>query len=111
MRNKILILGLLLGHGGCGGRGPTSNGLRAPATPWLFPGLLEHLPSVTGLRLSGAGDGVDLVFDEGAWVVAQRFNYPANDKQLFQLLNQLGEARLIEKKTALSKHHASVRAA
>ena len=50
----------------------------------------------------------DLVLDNGVWVVAQRFNYPVNDKQLFQLLDQLGKARLIEKKTTLSKHHAAL---
>ena len=107
MRNKILILGLLLGMGVAVVVDQRQR-FETPATNWLFPGLLEKLPSVTKLRLSEAGDGVDLVLDNGAWVVAQRFNYPANDKQLFQLLNQLGEARLIEKKTALSKHHAAL---
>ena len=107
MRNKILILGLLLGMGVAVFVDQRQR-FETPATSWLFPGLLEKLPSVTKLRLSEAGDGVDLVLDNEAWVVAQRFNYPANDKQLFQLLNQLGEARLIEKKTALSKHHAAL---
>lgn len=107
MRNKILILGLILGMG-VAVVVDQQQRFEAPATPWLFPDLLEHLPSVTGIRLSGAGDGVDLVFDKGAWVVAQRFNYPVNDKQLFELLNKLSKARLIEKKTALSKHHATL---
>ena len=107
MRNKILIVGLLFGMGVAIALDQRQR-FEAPAMRWLYPGFLERLPSVTGLRLSKAGDGVDLVFDNGTWVVAQRFNYPVNDKPLFQLLDQLGRARLIEKKTALSKHHGAL---
>lgn len=107
MRNKLLIFGLL-SLMGVAVVVDQRQRFEAPATRWLYPGLLESLPLVTGLRLSEAGDGVDLVFDNGAWVVAQRFNYPVNDKQLFELLNQLGKARLLEKKTALSRHHAAL---
>ena len=107
MRNKVLILGLLLGMGVAVVVDQRQR-FETPVMRWLYPGFLESLPLVTGLRLSKAGDGVDLVLDNGVWVVAQRFNYPVNDKQLFQLLDQLGKARLIEKKTTLSKHHAAL---
>ena len=104
MRIKFLVVGLLLAMGIAVAM-DQRDGFEAPIASWLYPGLLESLTSVTGVRIARAGQGVELVYEDGQWVVAQRFNYPLNQKQLSRLLNQLGDARLVEKKTALPKHH------
>lgn len=107
MRIKFLVLGLLLGMGLAVAIDQRDR-FEAPAASWLYPGLLESLTSVTGIRIARADQVVDLAFKDGQWVVAQRFNYPLNQKQLSRLLNQLGEARLVEKKTTQAKHHGSL---
>ena len=107
MRIKIFVWGLLLSMGIAVGI-DQSDRFQAPAASWLYPGLLENLTTVTAVRISQASEGVDLVFKNGQWSVAQRFNYPLNQKQLSKVLNQLSQARLVEKKTAMAKNHADL---
>ncbi len=107
MRNKVLVLGLLLGMG-IAIVVDQRQRFDVVTARWLYPGLVDSFAAVTGLRIAKASEVVDLAFDNGRWVVVQRFNYPVNDQRLSQLLDQLGTARLLEKKTALAQHHAAL---
>lgn|GEM_PF-1395345 len=86
---------------------------RAPAPPasarssgnareYFLPGLRDHLNDVTAVRVrAGGGKLVARVERRGDhWVVASRYDYPADETQLRGTLIGLADARRVEPKTS-----------
>ena len=71
----------------------------------VLPGLENALNSVTEVRITGAG-GVHTTIDKGArrWVVHERA-YPADSGKLRKLLIDLGELKIVERKTRLAQNY------
>ena len=67
----------------------------------LFTALKSKLAEVGKIELRTSGDNlaVELLRKDGKWVVANRFDYPADFKQVDTMINDLAEAKLIEAKT------------
>lgn len=71
----------------------------------VLPGLANQLNSVTEVRISAAG-GVRTTLDRGAkrWLVSERA-YPADSGKLRKLLIDLGDLKVIERKTRLARNY------
>ncbi len=71
----------------------------------VLPGLENALNSVTEVRITGAG-GVHTIIDKGArhWLVRER-GYPADSGKLRQLLIELGDLKIVERKTRLARNY------
>ncbi len=71
----------------------------------VLPGLESALNSVTEVRLSGAG-GVRTTLDKGTthWIVRER-GYPADSGKLRKLLIDLGNLKIVERKTRLAQNY------
>ena len=71
----------------------------------VLPGLENALNSVTEVRITGAG-GVHTTIDKGArhWMVRER-GYPADLGKLRKLLIDLGELKIVERKTRLAQNY------
>src|SRR5690606_15209121 len=68
----------------------------------LLPGLTENLNDVERVTLVKAGGETVATLERGesGWTVAERQGYPADTPKLRQALIALGEARIVERKTA-----------
>jgi hypothetical protein len=68
----------------------------------LFPTLAGELDSVTGIdiRKGGAAPNVSVRKTGSQWTVAQRADYPADLTKVRKLLIALGDAKVVEEKTA-----------
>lgn len=68
----------------------------------LFPTLGPELDTVTQMSITkgSAAPAVTLHKTDGRWTVAQRGDYPADVAKLRRLLLALGDAKIIEEKTA-----------
>ena len=71
----------------------------------VLPGLENRLNSVTEVRISAAG-GVHTALRKGArrWMVSERA-YPADSGKLRKLLIDLGNLKIVERKTRLAKNY------
>ena len=71
----------------------------------VLPGLESALNSVTEVRITGAG-GVHTTIDKGTtlWMVRER-GYPADSGKLRKLLIDLGELKIVERKTRLAQNY------
>lgn len=71
----------------------------------VLPGLENSLNSVTEVRITGAG-GVHTTIDRGAkrWIVRER-GYPADSGKLRKLLIDLGDLKIVERKTRLARNY------
>ena len=71
----------------------------------VLPGLENALNSVTEVRITGAG-GVHTTIEKGArrWLVRER-GYPADLGKLRQLLIELGNLKVVERKTRLAQNY------
>jgi len=65
----------------------------------LLPGLAGELASLDRVQVRGLDHSVELVRRDNIWRVAERYDYPAKFEQLSDLLDQLSQAKLIERKT------------
>ncbi len=72
----------------------------------LVAGLSDAVNSVTRVRLEDGRGSVTLERGESGWHIAERGGYPADLTQLRRKLLALGEAQLIEKKTANPENYA-----
>ncbi len=72
----------------------------------LVAGLSDAVNSVTRVRLEDGRGSVTLERGESGWHIAERGGYPADLTQLRRKLLALGEAQLIEKKTANPDNYA-----
>jgi hypothetical protein len=68
----------------------------------LVPGLREHVNDVSKLAFTGANNQPIVTLERGGsgWKVAQKGGYPADLGKLRDFLLKLGDANLIEQKTA-----------
>lgn len=68
----------------------------------VLPGLAGRLDEVVGITMTGAGRErlVTLAADDDGWRVAELGGYPAETGRINGLLIALGEARIVEEKTA-----------
>jgi uncharacterized protein DUF4340 len=68
----------------------------------LLPVIAQELGSVTevDIRKGGASPAVTLHRAAGGWTVAQRADYPADAAKVRRLLISLGDAKIVETKTA-----------
>lgn len=74
----------------------------------LLPGLAGELASLDRVQVRGLDHSVELVRRDNIWRVAERYDYPAKFEQLSDLLDQLSQAKLIERKTARVESHDSL---
>lgn len=67
----------------------------------LLPGFTERIAALEGLEIRVAGDTpvVTLQRRDGAWEVAQRPGWPANEREISRALFRLAETRRVEPKT------------
>ncbi len=86
--------------------GPSAGG----APELLLPGLTERLNDVERVTLVRAGNETVATLEPGesGWTVAERDGYPADTPKLRQALIALGEARLVERKTANETLHERI---
>jgi Domain of unknown function (DUF4340) len=68
----------------------------------LYPELKQQLDAVKGVRIYKAGDvrAVELMRQDGGWVVSERAGYPADESKLRKLLRSLADAKVYEEKTS-----------
>lgn len=76
----------------------------------VFPGLAGELSSVSAvsLRKDSPTPGVMLHKTGNVWTVAERADYPADLSKLRKLLMSLGDAKIIEEKTADPQRFPSI---
>lgn len=76
----------------------------------LLPGLAAELDSVTGiaLRKGAAAASASLHKSADGWSVAERGDYPADASKVRKLLLSLGDAAVVEEKTAEPANYATI---
>ncbi len=76
----------------------------------LYPQLQDRIADIVEIRIQGGSasqhEMINLMRQDEAWVIKQRFNYAADHEQLTAMVQALALARLTEKKTKLAKHYA-----
>lgn len=68
----------------------------------LYPDLKSKINNITSLTVTRAGpeNPVEIRKDADSWVVASRDNYPLDIAKLRQLLLQIADAKIVERKTS-----------
>lgn len=87
---------------------PSRTGRDASVEPTVFlPGLSDRVNELEQVRITnnGGADVVTLEREEGGWVVAELYRYPADWSVLRPLLANLSQAEVIEVKTANSNYY------
>ncbi|HEY5665468.1 MAG TPA: DUF4340 domain-containing protein [Gammaproteobacteria bacterium] len=112
-RKNLLILSLIAGVcivlAVAGRLGDGSGPIAGESAGTLFlQGLTRDLDQVDQILIDGPGSErlVSLDRTEAGWVVAELGNYPAERTQINGLLIALGEARILEEKTADPEFHS-----
>ena len=65
----------------------------------LFPGLDRQINNVTKIVVSGQGKMVELVKDNGQWVLASSWHYPALVNKVRAAVINLSELKILDEKT------------
>ena len=78
---------------------PAANGPVA-----LFPGI--NIAELDQIEMKSRGNTVTLVLKDSQWRVQEKAGYPADTSDLSELVNQLGKAKLQEKKTSRPENFA-----
>ncbi len=88
---------------------PSSEG-RDEASSWLVPALLDHVNDVSKIVVTGADNKTLATLERGAsgWVLAEKGGYAADTGKLREFLLKLGDAKLIEQKTANPEKYATL---
>src|SRR5690606_9901598 len=91
-------------------REPTRADAGDTASEWLLPELHGHVNDVDRIALSGAEGKPIATIERGeeGWIVANKGGYPADVAKLRELLLKLGDAKLVEPKTANSERYAAL---
>jgi hypothetical protein len=76
----------------------------------LYPDLRQQLDAVQSVRIYKGGDApaVEIVRKDSAWGVLQRAGYAADEAKLRQLIRALGDAKVLEEKTANAANYKSL---
>lgn len=80
---------------------PSANG---PAA--LFPGI--NIAELDQIEMKSQGNTVTLALEDSQWRVQEKAGYPADTGDLSELVNQLGKAKLLEKKTSKPENFATL---
>ena len=80
---------------------PSANGPSA-----LFPGI--NIAELDQIEMKSRGETVTLALEESQWRVQEKAGYPADTSELSELVNQLGKALLLEKKTSRPENFATL---
>ena len=78
---------------------PAANGPVA-----LFPGI--NIAELDQIEMKSRGNTVTLALEDSQWRVQEKAGYPADTSDLSELVNQLGKAKLQEKKTSRPENFA-----
>lgn len=91
-------------------REPTRADAGDTASEWLLPELHGHVNDVDRIALSGAEGKPIATIERGeeGWIVANKGGYPADVAKLREFLLKLGDAKLVEPKTANSERYAAL---
>ncbi len=93
----VLLLGLVFG-------GSSERGEREQQSVLPEP-YLAKLQDVSKVTIAGVGNRVEIERRSDGWVVANRYNYVANEAKLIAMLRDLKEASLLEEKTKKPENH------
>lgn len=72
----------------------------------LFPELADQLNEVSFLTVRSADATINMAREEGGWVLAEQWGYPARSEAVRQALVGLAELRAVEPKTRMPERHA-----
>ncbi len=83
---------------------------RSEASNWLAPALRDHVNDVSKVVVTGADNKVLATLERGAngWALAEKGGYAADTGKLRAFLLSLGDAKLIEQKTANPDKYAAL---
>ena len=70
----------------------------------LFPGI--NIAELDQIEMKSRGNTVTLALEDSQWRVREKAGYPADTSELSELVNQLGKALLLEKKTSRPENFA-----
>jgi len=74
------------------------------ASSLLLPGLMDRLNDTSKIVVESRDGSVTIVHEGGQWKVEEFGGYPAKPERVRQLLLQLGELRIVERKTAKAEN-------
>ena len=85
---------------------------KAPATSIhtenLYPGLVDQINDVTGLTIRSTQATTELSRKRDKWVVANRDNYPATFANVKNILLNIANTTVVERKTANPERYAQI---
>ena len=91
----VTIVVIIVAWIAAGSRAPQSNLEKTV----LFPDLGKQINTVTKITISGNGNRVELVQEEGKWVLASTWNYPAIVNKVRAAVINISEMKILDKKT------------